>query len=65
VNADWLGAPRLRTLCTIGARGIKTWRAFGVPSHFLNLSSTNITALLKLLHSDEFNISNFVAVRLY
>jgi len=26
VNADWLGAPRLRTLRTIGARGIKTWR---------------------------------------
>jgi len=24
VNADWLGAPRLHTLLTIGARGIKT-----------------------------------------
>jgi len=36
VNADWLGAPRLglRTLRTIGARGIKTWRAFGASSHF-------------------------------
>jgi len=36
VNADWLGAPRLRTLRTIGERGIKTWRAFGAPSHFLD-----------------------------
>jgi len=30
--ADWLGAPRgprLRTSHTIGARGIKTWHAFG------------------------------------
>jgi len=27
LDADWLGAPRLRTLRTIGARGIKTWRA--------------------------------------
>jgi len=35
VNADWLVAPRLRTLHTIGACGIKTWRAFGAPSHFL------------------------------
>jgi len=35
LNADWLGAPKLRTLRTIGAHGIKTWRAFGVPSHFL------------------------------
>jgi len=35
VNADWLGAPRLRTLrSSIGARGIKSWRAFGTPSHF-------------------------------
>jgi len=34
VNADWLGAPRLRTLRTIGARSIKTWRAFGAPSYF-------------------------------
>jgi len=25
LNADWLGAPRLRTLRTIGARGIKTF----------------------------------------
>jgi len=33
--ADWLGAPRLRTSRTIGVRGIKTWRAFGAPSHFL------------------------------
>jgi len=31
VNADLLGVPRLRTLRTIGARGIKTWRAFGAP----------------------------------
>jgi len=38
LNADWLGAPRLHTLRTIGARGIKTWRAFGAPSHFLNFS---------------------------
>jgi len=29
--------PRLRTLRTIGARGIKTWRAFGAPSYFLRL----------------------------
>jgi len=35
VNADWIGAPRLRTSRTIGAQGIKTWRAFGAPSHFL------------------------------
>jgi len=35
LNADWLGAPSLRTFRTIGARGIKTWHAFGVPSHFL------------------------------
>jgi len=35
LNADWLGALRLRNLSTIGARGIKTWRAFGAPSHFL------------------------------
>jgi len=35
VNADWLGAPRLRTLRTIGARGIKTYRAFGAPSHLI------------------------------
>jgi len=34
LNANWLGAPRLRTLRTIGARGIKIWRAFGAPSHF-------------------------------
>jgi len=34
VNADWLGAPRLRTLHTIGVRGIYTTRAFGAPSHF-------------------------------
>jgi len=34
VNADWLGAPRLCTLRTIGAHGIKTWHAFGAPSHF-------------------------------
>jgi len=32
VNADWLGAPRLRTSRT---SDIKTWRAFGAPSHFL------------------------------
>jgi len=32
LNADWLGTPC--TLRTIGARGIKTWRAFGAPSHF-------------------------------
>jgi len=25
-----------RTSRTIGARGIKTWRAFGAPSHFHN-----------------------------
>jgi len=31
VNADWLGAPRLHTLRTIGMRGI------GAPSHFLFL----------------------------
>jgi len=37
LNADWLGAPRLRTLRIIGARGIKIWRAFGAPSHFLYL----------------------------
>jgi len=35
LNADWLGAPRLRSLRTISARGINTWRAFGAPSHFL------------------------------
>jgi len=27
VNADWLGVPRLHTLHTIGACGIKTWCA--------------------------------------
>jgi len=42
VNADWLGAPRLRTSRTIGVRGIKTWRAFGAPSHFLKLISKAI-----------------------
>jgi len=36
LNADCLGAPRARTLRTIGARGIKTLRAFGDPSHFLS-----------------------------
>jgi len=35
LNANWLGAPRLCTLRTIGARGIKTWRAFGASSYFL------------------------------
>jgi len=40
LNADWLGAPRLRTSHTIGARGIKTWPAFGAPSHFLKKSKT-------------------------
>jgi len=34
VNADWLGAPRLRTLRSIGVRSIKTWRVFGAPSRF-------------------------------
>jgi len=29
-----IGAPRLCASRTIGARGIKTWRAFGAPSHF-------------------------------
>jgi len=43
VNADWLSAPRLRTSCApIGARGIKTWRAFGAPSHFLFVSGFGI-----------------------
>jgi len=42
VNADWLGAPKLRTSRIIGVRGIKTWRAFGAPSHFLkNLLKPN------------------------
>jgi len=34
MNADWLGAPRLNNLRTIGACSIKTWRAFGAPTHF-------------------------------
>jgi len=36
LNGDCLGAPRLRTSRTIGAQGIKTWRVFGAPSHFLS-----------------------------
>jgi len=37
LSVDWHGAPRLHTLRTIaiGARSIKTWHAFGVPSYFL------------------------------
>jgi len=35
LNANWLGASRLCTSRTIGAQGIKTWRVFGAPSHFL------------------------------
>jgi len=45
VNVDWLGAPRLHTSNTIGARGIKTWRAFGAPNlinqKYLILDSIN------------------------
>jgi len=48
VNADWLDAPRLCTLHTrpIGARSIKTWRAFGAPSHFLKIIAATITRSL-------------------
>jgi len=32
VRQDYIG-----TLRTAGARGIKSWRAFGAPSHFHNI----------------------------
>jgi len=41
LNADWLGTPRLRSLRTIGARGIKTCSAFDASSHFQFLRPPN------------------------
>jgi len=45
VNANWLGVPRLRNLHNIGAHGIKTWCAFGAPSHFLLLKPLSVFIL--------------------
>jgi len=51
LNADWFGAPRLRTGTsrTIGARGIKTWRAFGAPSHFHLINTVYIISFFNCL----------------
>jgi len=51
LDADWLGhgAPSLRIFRTIGVRGIKTWCAFGAPSHFLS-KKYNLSILLCKFH---------------
>jgi len=56
VNADWLGAPRLHTLRTIGVRDIKTWRAFGAPSQWREnyFWTGGKTGNAKLMRSFEF-----------
>jgi len=53
LNADWLGAPRLRTLRTFGARGIKTWHAFGAPSHFLKKNKNFMIGCFQLFETSD------------
>jgi len=52
--ADWLGAPRLHMSRIIGARGIKTWSAFGAPSHFLYLNHMYIFPNIPVVVFDVF-----------